>query len=56
MTLDNEGDRGHNTYRAINDALNKFGFKVTKNPTNEEEWSVGDGKKFLKVGAVQVQV
>lgn len=48
VTIDNEGDRGHNTYRAINDALHKIGFKVTKNPSNEEEWSVGDGKKFLK--------
>jgi hypothetical protein len=48
VTIDSAGDRGHHTYRAINDALTKIGFKVTKNPTAEAEWSVGDGKKFLK--------
>ena len=32
VLLDTQGDRGHNVWRAVNEALNKFGFKVTKSP------------------------
>ena len=48
VLLDTQGDRGHNVWRAVNEALNKFGFKVTKSPAKEDEWTVGDGKKFLR--------
>ena len=46
--MNSEGDRGRNTFRAMNESLNKFGFKLTKSEANPEEWSVGDGKRFLK--------
>lgn len=48
VRLNSEGDRGRNTFRAMNESLNKFGFKLTKSEANPEEWSVGDGKRFLK--------
>jgi hypothetical protein len=49
VVLDSDGDRGKNTHLAMRDALSKFGFKLSRpNPAAPEEWSVSDGKKFLK--------
>lgn len=42
------GDTGHNTFRAMNESLNKFGFKLAKSPVDETQWTLGDGKRFLK--------
>lgn len=48
VRLDCGGDTGHNTYRAVNENLNKFGFKLTKDLNDETRWTLGDGKRFLK--------
>jgi len=49
VTLDADGDRGKNTFLGVHDALSRFGFKLSRpNPAAPEEWSVSDGKKFLK--------
>ena len=48
VRLDAAGDTGHNTFRAMNESLNKFGFKLSKSPNDETQWTLGDGKRFLK--------
>ena len=48
VRLDAAGDTGHNTFRAMNESLNKFGFKLSKSPSDETQWTLGDGKRFLK--------
>jgi hypothetical protein len=48
VRLDAGGDTGHNTFRAMNESLNKFGFKLSKSPNDETQWTLGDGKRFLK--------
>ena len=36
VRLNSEGDRGRNTFRAMNESLNKFGFKLTKSEFHAE--------------------
>jgi hypothetical protein len=48
VQLNGGGDTGHDTFRAMNDSLNRFGFKLTKSQTDETQWTLGDGKRVLQ--------
>jgi hypothetical protein len=48
VLLDTGGDRGVGVLRAVNEALAKFGFKVTAARDDAETWTVSDGVRYFK--------
>lgn len=48
VMLDTGGDRGRGVRRAMNNALRKFGFRVTFSADDPEEWRVSDGVRYLQ--------
>ena len=48
VLLDTGGDRGVGVLRAVNEALAKFGFKVTAARDDAETWTVSDGLRYFK--------
>lgn len=48
VTLDSGGFRTTQTRMSMNDALNTFGMKLVHNEADPSEWTVSDGKVFLK--------
>ena len=48
VLLDTGGDRGVGVLRAVNEALTKFGFKVTAARDDAETWTVSDGVRYFK--------
>ena len=48
VLLDTGGDRGRGVRRAMNNALRKFGFRVTFSADDPEEWTVSDGVRYLQ--------
>lgn len=48
VLLDTGGDRGVGVLRAVNEALAKFGFKVTAARDGAETWTVSDGLRYFK--------
>eukprot|EP00854_Cymbomonas_tetramitiformis_P009455 gene9455-11199_t len=48
VTLDSGGYRTTQTRMSMNDALNAIGMKLVHNEADPSEWTVSDGKFFLK--------